>query len=72
MGLITLIVLGILVCISLKCFLWCCQNSVETYSDWKRNKIRDQIETRKYFSSTLEIRLKKFKNIPIKYNSEDS
>ena len=53
MGLITLMVLEILVCISLKCFLWCCQNSVETHSDWKRNKIRHQIETGKYFSRTL-------------------
>jgi len=33
MGLITLMVLGILVYICLKCFLWRCQNLVETYSD---------------------------------------
>jgi len=56
MGLMTFMVLGILVCISLKCFLWCCQNSVETHSDWKRNKIRHQTETRKYFSRSLGIR----------------
>ena len=56
MGLITLMALGILVCISLKCFLWCCQDSVATHSDWKRNKIRHQIETGKYFSQTLGIR----------------
>jgi len=56
MVLITLMVLGILVLISLKCFLWCCQDSVEAYSDWKRKKIRHQIETGKYFSWALGIK----------------
>ena len=53
-GLITLMVLGIFVCIFLKCFLWCCWNSAEMYSDWKRNKVRHQVETGKYFTRTLE------------------
>ncbi|NXS74706.1 ERVV2 protein, partial [Pandion haliaetus] len=44
-GLITLMILGMFVCVFLKCFLWCCWNSAETYSDWKRNKIRYQVET---------------------------
>ncbi|NXS70908.1 ERVV2 protein, partial [Pandion haliaetus] len=51
-GLITLTILGILVCVFLKCFLWCCWNSAETYSDWKRNKISHQVETEKYFTQT--------------------
>jgi len=56
MRLITLMVLGILVCISLERLLWGCQDSVETYSDWKRNKISHQIETGKYFSWALGIK----------------
>jgi len=31
-------------------------DSVETRSDWKRNKIRHQIETGKYFSQTLGVK----------------
>ncbi|XP_072715512.1 endogenous retroviral envelope protein HEMO-like [Ciconia boyciana] len=53
-GFITLAILGIFVCVFLKCFLWCHRNSAETYNDWKRNKIRHQVETGRYFTQTLE------------------
>ncbi|XP_072715660.1 endogenous retrovirus group V member 2 Env polyprotein-like [Ciconia boyciana] len=53
-GFITLAILGIFVCVFLKCFLWCHRNSAETYSDWKRNKIRHQVERGRYFTQTLE------------------
>jgi len=46
-------VLGILVCVSLKCFLRCYEDSSETHSDWKSINVRHQIETGKYFSQTL-------------------
>ncbi|NXN38458.1 ERVV2 protein, partial [Rhinoptilus africanus] len=51
-GIITLIILGIIVCMLFKCFLWCHQDSEENYSNWKRQRIRHQVETGKYFART--------------------
>ena len=51
---IILIALGIMVCTMLKCFMWCCQNTTESYESWKRNKIKHQVETGKYFARSLE------------------
>ncbi|NXV25231.1 ERVV2 protein, partial [Cepphus grylle] len=42
-GIITLIILGIIVCMLLRCFLWCHRDSEENYSDWKRHRIRHQV-----------------------------
>ncbi|NWR61325.1 ERVV2 protein, partial [Bucorvus abyssinicus] len=49
---VTLLGLGILVfetCIMVQCSFWCCKRSIENYDDWKRNKIKHQVETGKYF-----------------------
>ncbi|NWH54543.1 ERVV2 protein, partial [Fregata magnificens] len=51
-GIIALAILGIFVCVVMKCFLWCCQKSAKTYDKWKKNKIRHQVETGKYFART--------------------
>ncbi|XP_074898255.1 LOW QUALITY PROTEIN: syncytin-2-like [Buteo buteo] len=50
---IILMTLGMIVCIMLKCFVWCCQGMVENYGSWKRNKIRHQVETGRYFTQSL-------------------
>ncbi|XP_040977549.1 endogenous retroviral envelope protein HEMO-like [Aquila chrysaetos chrysaetos] len=50
---IILMTLGMMVCIMLKYFVWCCQGTVENYESWKRNKIRHQVETGKYFTRSL-------------------
>ncbi|XP_040982865.1 endogenous retrovirus group V member 2 Env polyprotein-like [Aquila chrysaetos chrysaetos] len=50
---IILMTLGMMVCIMLKCFVWCCQSMVGNYESWKRNKIRHQVETGKYFTRSL-------------------
>ncbi|XP_074424774.1 endogenous retroviral envelope protein HEMO-like, partial [Larus michahellis] len=53
-GIITLIILGIIICMLLRCFLWCHRDSEENYSNWKRHRIRHQVETGKYFAQTLQ------------------
>ncbi|XP_040977079.1 LOW QUALITY PROTEIN: syncytin-2-like [Aquila chrysaetos chrysaetos] len=50
---IVLLALGVLICIMIKCFMWHCK-TVKSYEDWKRNKIRHQLETGKYFESFKE------------------
>ncbi|NXY81586.1 ERVV2 protein, partial [Alcedo cyanopectus] len=50
--LITLVLLGVIVCVLLRCFMYCCQHSAGEYATWKRNRIRHQIETGKYFAKS--------------------
>ncbi|XP_074723318.1 endogenous retrovirus group PABLB member 1 Env polyprotein-like [Strix uralensis] len=46
--------LGILLCIMLKCSLWCCQSAKNDYEVWKQNEIKHQVETGKYFARSLK------------------
>ncbi|NXI39178.1 ERVV2 protein, partial [Galbula dea] len=51
-GFIIILVLEMILCIILKCAIWCCQSSALNYGSWKKNKVRHQIETGKYFART--------------------
>ncbi|NXD72287.1 ERVV2 protein, partial [Eolophus roseicapillus] len=35
--------------ITVQCSFWCCKQSIMNYEEWKRNKIKHQVETGKYF-----------------------
>ncbi|XP_071657739.1 endogenous retrovirus group V member 2 Env polyprotein-like [Patagioenas fasciata] len=52
-ALVGILVLGILICIMMKCFLWCCQSTGDTYSNWKRHQLRQKLESNKYFEKEL-------------------
>uniref|UniRef100_A0A8D0FLS1 Envelope protein syncytin-rum1 n=1 Tax=Strix occidentalis caurina TaxID=311401 RepID=A0A8D0FLS1_STROC len=51
---VTLLILGVLTCILIKCFFWCCQNSGDAYDTWKKNQLRHRLESNKYFSKVLD------------------
>ncbi|NWR56988.1 ERVV1 protein, partial [Bucorvus abyssinicus] len=36
-------------CAMIRCSFWCCKRSIENYDGWKRNKMKHQVETGKYF-----------------------
>ncbi|NXN44942.1 ERVV1 protein, partial [Rhinoptilus africanus] len=49
---IMLIVLGLLVCGVLQCFMWMCKQTSSKYEEWKKHKLRQNIESDKYFAKT--------------------
>ncbi|XP_074003874.1 endogenous retrovirus group V member 1 Env polyprotein-like [Numenius arquata] len=50
---IMIIVLGLLVCCMLQCVMWMCKQTGNTYEEWKKHKLRQNIESGKYFAKTL-------------------
>ncbi|NXV81868.1 ERVV1 protein, partial [Atlantisia rogersi] len=52
MALIVLIVLGLLVCRMLQCFMWRCKQIGNSYEKWKQHKLRQNIESGKYLAKT--------------------
>lgn len=50
---VAIVILGLLTCISARCVLFFSQHTVGSYEAWKKNKIKHQVETGKYFSKTL-------------------
>ncbi|XP_069724116.1 syncytin-2-like [Phaenicophaeus curvirostris] len=53
-AIIVIVILVILVCISVKCVLSCGQRTTESYEAWKKNKLKHQVETGRYFIKTLD------------------
>uniref|UniRef100_A0A8D0KRU1 Uncharacterized protein n=1 Tax=Strix occidentalis caurina TaxID=311401 RepID=A0A8D0KRU1_STROC len=51
---VTLLILGLLTCILIKWFFWCCQNTGDAYVTWKKNQLRHRLESNKYFSKVLD------------------
>ncbi|NXT17051.1 ERVV2 protein, partial [Prunella fulvescens] len=45
-----IVILVMLVCVLVKCVLSCGQQTTENYEAWKKNKLKHQVETGKYFS----------------------
>ncbi|NXK71268.1 ERVV2 protein, partial [Amazona guildingii] len=48
-GILILIVLTLITCGMIQRSFWCCKQSTMHYDEWKRNKIKHQVETEKYF-----------------------
>ncbi|NXK82147.1 ERVV2 protein, partial [Amazona guildingii] len=48
-GVLILIVLILITCGMTECSFWCCKQSMMNYDEWKRNKIKHQVETGSYF-----------------------
>ncbi|NXE30153.1 ERVV2 protein, partial [Ardeotis kori] len=46
---IIIILLSIVLCIVVRCGLWCFQNTGDSYSEWKKNQLRQRVESNKYF-----------------------
>ncbi|NXS64799.1 ERVV2 protein, partial [Pandion haliaetus] len=51
-SIIMLIVLGLLICCMLQCFLWVYRRTETTYEEWKKHRLRQNIESGKYFAKT--------------------
>ncbi|NXV83033.1 ERVV2 protein, partial [Atlantisia rogersi] len=49
--LILISILVLISCVVIQCSLRCCKQTTITYRDWKRKKIRHQVETGEYFSN---------------------
>ncbi|KAF1601388.1 Endogenous retrovirus group V member 2 Env polyprotein, partial [Eudyptes chrysolophus] len=52
MAVIMLIILGMLICCILQCFMWMYKRTGNTYEEWKKHKLRQNIESGKYFTKT--------------------
>ncbi|KAF1624226.1 Endogenous retrovirus group V member 2 Env polyprotein, partial [Eudyptes filholi] len=52
MAVIMLIILGMLICYILQCFMWVYKRTRNTYEEWKKHKLRQNIESGKYFTKT--------------------
>ncbi|KAF1415747.1 Endogenous retrovirus group V member 2 Env polyprotein, partial [Spheniscus humboldti] len=52
MAVIMLIILGMLICCILQCFMWMYKQTGNTYEEWKKHKLRQNIESGKYFTKT--------------------
>nr|XP_047912644.1 uncharacterized protein LOC125181739 [Anser cygnoides] len=50
---ILLIILGILICLLLKCFMFCSKNVLTDYESWKKHQLRQKTESGKYFRKCL-------------------
>ncbi|XP_075302620.1 endogenous retrovirus group PABLB member 1 Env polyprotein-like [Opisthocomus hoazin] len=50
---VLIIMLGIVLCILIRCSLWCCKSTEDSYSEWKRNQLRRKLEFDKYFEKML-------------------
>ncbi|NWX52852.1 ERVV2 protein, partial [Steatornis caripensis] len=46
---IIIILLSIVFCITVWCGLWCFQNTGDSYSERKKNQLRQKLESNKYF-----------------------
>ncbi|NXI91709.1 ERVV2 protein, partial [Psophia crepitans] len=44
-----ILIIGIMILIALRCLLWCCRNTGDTCSTWKRHQLRKKLESNKYF-----------------------
>ncbi|NXC19397.1 ERVV2 protein, partial [Corythaeola cristata] len=51
-ALIMIIVLELLVCCMLQCFMWMCKQTSSTYGEWKKHKLRENTESSKYFAKS--------------------
>ncbi|XP_074992084.1 syncytin-A-like [Calonectris borealis] len=51
---IMLIILGVVVCCMLQCFMWMCKQTGNTYEERKRHRLRQKVEEGKYFTRTLD------------------
>ncbi|NWW46279.1 ERVV1 protein, partial [Pedionomus torquatus] len=49
---IMFVVLGLLICIMFCCLACICKPASYTYEDWKRHRLRQNIESSKYFTKT--------------------
>ncbi|NXU28059.1 ERVV2 protein, partial [Thalassarche chlororhynchos] len=49
---IIIIVLGILVFSMLRCFMWICKQTGNSYEEWKRHRLRQEVEDGNYFTGT--------------------
>ncbi|XP_074022481.1 endogenous retrovirus group V member 1 Env polyprotein-like [Numenius arquata] len=52
--LITMIVLGIMICTLLRCFMCCAKGTTSDYELWKKHQLRQKVESGKYFKKRLE------------------
>ncbi|NXS69787.1 ERVV2 protein, partial [Pandion haliaetus] len=47
--LIIIIFLSVVLCIAVRCGFWCCRSTGDSYSEWKKNQLRQRLESNKYF-----------------------
>ncbi|NXK20311.1 ERVV2 protein, partial [Arenaria interpres] len=47
---IMFIVLGLLVCCMLRCFMCMCKQTGSSYEEWKKHKLRENVESSQYFA----------------------
>jgi len=48
-----IILLSIVLCVTVRCGLWCFKSTEDSYSEWKRNQLRRRLESNKYFEKML-------------------
>ena len=51
---VLIIILGILICCMLQCFMWICKYASNHYEDWKRHQLHKKVESGAYFAKTLK------------------
>ena len=51
---ITVMILLIALCVVVRCALGCCQNTGNSYSEWKKYQLRQRLESNKYFEKVLD------------------
>ncbi|NXP11630.1 ERVV2 protein, partial [Thinocorus orbignyianus] len=49
--LIAIIVLGVLICILARCFIWYTKGTMDEYAQWKKHQLCEKTESGKYFKN---------------------
>ncbi|NXK16457.1 ERVV2 protein, partial [Arenaria interpres] len=49
--LITIIFLGLTVCILVRCFICCTKGAADEYVQWKKHQLREKVESQTYFKN---------------------
>uniref|UniRef100_A0A8C0HNI8 Envelope glycoprotein n=1 Tax=Buteo japonicus TaxID=224669 RepID=A0A8C0HNI8_9AVES len=49
-----IILLSVVLCIVVRCGFWCSKSTGDSYSEWKNNQLRWELETNKYFERMLD------------------
>ncbi|NXX63700.1 ERVV2 protein, partial [Scopus umbretta] len=47
-AIIIIILLSMILCITVRCSLWCFKSTGDSYSEWKKNRLRWKLESNKY------------------------
>lgn len=51
---IVVVVLFMVLCVVIRCTLWCFKSTGNPYSEWKKNQLRRKLESNRYFEGVLD------------------